>query len=1611
MPDYSLGRAHGKISIDYDGSGAQKAARDLDRVAAESDDLDKSLTKTQKSLRETERELGSTSKATRAYADDIDDASESHERFADSARDAAHEVRELDDVEENRHRRGRIRSRDRDHDIDAMRRSVDGLHDLRSALNTTEDSTHGLAKGLHIASVAMGLMGPEGRAASIGLESLATKFGIVGDGAQQAGHHIRDFVKHIASFELSVGKTSGLALGGGALGGLAGLGGAAGLMGVTQMAGAVRQLSGALGLLPAAISAAAFSMGTLKIAFHGVGDALKDMMADDPKKFLEDIKNMGPVAGKAMLQIAQFRNLFKLAGASIQDSFFSQVINDIQPLIQTWLPAVTKGMSQVAGMYGQMAHQFAGLLMQPQMMQTFQMFIDNLSKGMQAMAPALEPLLKIFTQLTVIGSSFFAEIGGRISTMLNFFSSVIDKAAASGSLQRWIQSGIDAISHLINMVYSVGAAFNHIMDIADRFGGGGLLGWLDKIAAQLNGWTQSASGQKSLIDFFTVLRQATDAFTPMLQPILEGLVALGSAFTQLGIAIAPGWQTFFNTFAQSMQQLGPSIIGIAPAINQFLVGLSQAFAQLMSSVGPQLPQIFMGMSNAFVALLPQLQPLTQAFLDLTNAVGPQLPKLFEAVTNFLISTQPYWPIIIGFVRDFVSVITKLIEGSTGITDFFSTLLSKLKDAVVPGLEKLGEDGGKALLRGLIKGLGDATGINGAIDSVKRIMSGISDFFQHSPAKKGPFSGDGYTGIVGRKMITDMAAGMTGAAGSVAGAASSVMSGVAASLTGAPGPGGSNELGGSLLPDRIAGADNSILSAYLRHDFDDNRGLKGLAKNLGQLTDAGQGLSDLAQHASSLAMGVLGIRGDLVTPVWSKTISDEELARRKKTGIGKNEGPTWGDLLGPGAANMPSSTPLNVTSSSGAQDIQQAIVSAGRQRGLSDADIQTALAIAAAESNFNPKADGGIQGSAGWVGGLYQQSPSSGWGTKAQVLDPSYAINKFYEAFVKNLAKNSDPFIAGVLTQNPQLGGSAGSSAYADAVRAQMDRAGKILAQHPSQGKGPSWGDVLGPTPAPPVTGMPTPSTPSSGGISVPKRFAPNVLPSGVEVPQVVQGAATPSGGEVASNPLSQATRIPSAPNVEAGIRAVGGLPGVYPTSGPGAYQVPAWANQLAKMFNLTASTYSSGGSLHQMGFAFDFNGAKGDMEKFAQFVQSNLASQTLQLIYRGSKDYGIASGRNTPPSYYAGDLPGHADHVHWATDTPPLIMGPDGKIMPVAPVSKMPDFAIGTGSPGPGNFGRYSTGAQFPMLSGDNNLDKITNRDLASQIAAAQAPGASDETVKSTLNAVSRNIAQLRVSNADGNKDQIEELTKVQNSLSQEHGFTQQNPLQQVQQGAGNVGKIIGDVFKDVKSGIEALGSSQDIADRLVYGVRNSEDVVKIIQDSQKWITFAANIATTVADVANAIGDFAGMAPSVMGADEVGKAAKGVSQVASIISGVLAGVNEAITMGIEVYHIVGSYVGKFMSSLVGFGKGDLMGDIRYLLNTNTNELETFSEQNPSDKRYGDVPSWMRWYQQNGVNQITPGVGQLNIYAGPGQSPAEMMSESMWMINEGSLNGAVAAANF
>ncbi|MEU4402311.1 hypothetical protein [Micromonospora orduensis] len=72
-----------------------------------------------------------------------------------------------------------------------------------------------------------------------------------------------------------------------------------------------------------------------------------------------------------------------------------------------------------------------------------------------------------------------------------------------------------------------------------------------------------------------------------------------------------------------------------------------------------------------------------------------------------------------------------------------------------------------------------------------------------------------------------------------------------------------------------------------------------------------------------------------------------------------------------------------------------IAAIGAQRGMPERAVVVALATAYQESGLRNLADGDRDSV-----GLFQQRPSQGWGTQAQIRDPRYAANRFYAALKK-----------------------------------------------------------------------------------------------------------------------------------------------------------------------------------------------------------------------------------------------------------------------------------------------------------------------------------------------------------------------------------------------------------------------------------------------------------------------------------------------------------------------------------------------------------------------------------------------------------------------------------
>jgi hypothetical protein len=441
--------------------------------------------------------------------------------------------------------------------------------------------------------------------------------------AEKMGEALESVSEKLSSFARIMGSAGLFGLFGGAAGGslfATGAGGLHLLSGAMALAvEAAQTFVGAIALIPAAVQGAGLALGTLAIAFHGVGEALSSI--GDPAKFIQSIRQMSPAMQQVMLTVESFANAMRGVRQVIQKSFASQFVQDIQPLITTWLPQLMHAGQAIATEWGQAFHQVFQFFQTSAAQQGFQTFVNNLVVGFRAARGAIEPLLSAWNTLATVGSSVFPRLGEAITVVANEFNRWIEASARNGSLLAFINKAIDNFTNMGRIVRDVAIGINNVFGIFQTQNGS-VLQNMAQMSAHFRSWSASLSGQSQIGGFFTLLKTAFQAIQPQLVLLGQGLAIVGRTLTVLGIAIQPGIHSFFVSFKEALTGLAPYIIQLAPAINQFLSAFGRTLLETVNTLGPRLPTFFQSMSDAFVNLMQLLPPVVEFLGKLLDHATP-----------------------------------------------------------------------------------------------------------------------------------------------------------------------------------------------------------------------------------------------------------------------------------------------------------------------------------------------------------------------------------------------------------------------------------------------------------------------------------------------------------------------------------------------------------------------------------------------------------------------------------------------------------------------------------------------------------------------------------------------------------------------------------------------------------------------------------------------------------------------------------------------------------------------------------------------------------------------------------------------------------------------------
>lgn len=224
----------------------------------------------------------------------------------------------------------------------------------------------------------------------------------------------------------------------------------------TQVANAAVAASQAVALLPAALTAGAAAMGTIKMATSGFADTIGALAEGDLEKFAENIQKLSPNAQQAALSIQNLFPLLRDLQQNVQDAFFTDAGEMIHNLVGTYEPVIRNMTVGIASTMNQGMKLVFDQLMTPQVQGDIVAITNNIVSSFRALLPAIQPLTQAFTDLTAVGSSILPGMASDMAEVARSFADFIGKARESGELEKFMTTGWEAIKAVGSVILDFG---------------------------------------------------------------------------------------------------------------------------------------------------------------------------------------------------------------------------------------------------------------------------------------------------------------------------------------------------------------------------------------------------------------------------------------------------------------------------------------------------------------------------------------------------------------------------------------------------------------------------------------------------------------------------------------------------------------------------------------------------------------------------------------------------------------------------------------------------------------------------------------------------------------------------------------------------------------------------------------------------------------------------------------------------------------------------------------------------------------------------------------------------------------------------------------------------
>lgn len=549
------------------------------------------------------------------------------------------------------------------------------------------------------------------------------------------------------------------------------------ILGIIPNLVSILSLSSALpGLFVGMIAA----VSVLKVAFSGVGDAVK--AAFDPSKaadFQKALEKLSPSAQAFVKVLHSAAPDLQAYGRGIQEAFFSsaQLAQKTPGLISI----LARLQPQVRGLASEFGNMTSKLLDFVKQRETVGFVGDAITEFQASVEDASSVLTGLLTGLRNVGETglpLILRLADAATSAAGKFGDWLTAISSDGRLNTWIAEAIDTLKTLGGIVVNIGSILFSVISTANKTGGG-FLNTLEGLTGQLATFLKSTDGLSTLTALFSAILSVAKPLGPIITTAASALVkALGPAIQIITGALGPALLTVVQNLAPALAPLANAIAGLVTAIIPLLGPVSElvqlfakylatAVTQLVSELAPLISLFSGALLSAFQDLAPVLDDLAANVLPQAAALGAQLATAFAPLVPLIVQLGAVFAgaltanlprltsAFAALVPQIVQLATVLSQGlvkfltalipliPTIVSGFitFATIMSKVDSVILGVITKLIQfDQFLASIPSKLSALGNAigsaisSGLTTAYNFLNSIGNSIINFFVALPGR-------------------------------------------------------------------------------------------------------------------------------------------------------------------------------------------------------------------------------------------------------------------------------------------------------------------------------------------------------------------------------------------------------------------------------------------------------------------------------------------------------------------------------------------------------------------------------------------------------------------------------------------------------------------------------------------------------------------------------------------------------------------------------------------------------------------------------------------------------------------------------------------------------------